>query len=156
MNKCLTCEKETTNPKFCSKSCAAKSNNTLSPKRKLEGTCKHCGNQITATRSYCKSCFNSVKLVNQQDSRTYGQLVGRRNYQKHSQIRELARRIYNKSDKPKQCSNCGYDKHFEICHIKALKEFSDDSLLKEINSLTNLIALCPNCHWEFDSGLLKL
>lgn len=32
--------------------------------------------------------------------------------------------------------------------------FSMDSLISEINSLENLIYLCPNCHWEFDNELL--
>ena len=156
MNKCLECGCDTTNPKFCSKSCAAKTNNKTTPKRKPEGFCKGCGKIITSQRSYCKPCFKTIKCVNQDELRTYGQLVGKRNYQKHSQIRELARNVYSKSDKPKCCINCGYDKHYEICHVKALKDFTDESLISEINSLTNLIALCPNCHWEFDSGLLKL
>jgi predicted restriction endonuclease len=25
-----------------------------------------------------------------------------------------------------------------------------------VNSLDNLLGLCPNCHWEFDHGLLRL
>jgi hypothetical protein len=25
-----------------------------------------------------------------------------------------------------------------------------------VNSLDNLVGLCPNCHWEFDHGLLQL
>jgi hypothetical protein len=24
-----------------------------------------------------------------------------------------------------------------------------------VNSLDNLVGLCPNCHWEFDHGLLQ-
>jgi predicted HNH restriction endonuclease len=25
-----------------------------------------------------------------------------------------------------------------------------------VNALDNLVGLCPNCHWEFDHGLLQL
>jgi hypothetical protein len=28
--------------------------------------------------------------------------------------------------------------------------------MRVVNSLENLIALCPNCHWELDHGLHSL
>ena len=49
---------------------------------------------------------------------------------------------------------CGYEKHVEACHIKPVKEFGMDALLSEVNSAENIAPLCPNCHWELDSGLL--
>ena len=73
-----------------------------------------------------------------------------------SAIVKHARRVYQNSDKPKQCIICGYDKHYEVAHIKAVADFSDDTLVSEINSKNNLIALCPNHHWEYDNGLLDL
>lgn len=51
----------------------------------------------------------------------------------------------------KKCSKCGYDKHFQICHIKSISSFPDDTMLSEINNISNVVALCPNCHWEFDN-----
>ena len=36
---------------------------------------------------------------------------------------------------------------------KAVADFDDGTLVSEIN---NLIALCPNHHWEYDNGLLEL
>lgn len=38
---------------FCSRSCAAKYNNTLSPKRKKEGRCKICEAAINTTANFC-------------------------------------------------------------------------------------------------------
>ena len=38
----------------------------------------------------------------------------------------------------------------------AVSDFDDSALISEINSKDNLIALCPNHHWEYDHGLLKL
>ncbi|MBE7514091.1 MAG: HNH endonuclease [Anaerolineales bacterium] len=35
-------------------------------------------------------------------------------------------------------------------------EFFPDSLLSEINAIDNLMALCPNHHWELDNHLLSL
>ena len=56
----------------------------------------------------------------------------------------------------KTCTICGYDKYYEVCHIKSVSDFSDDSLISEINSLDNLVALCPNHHKEYDLKMLIL
>lgn len=66
-------------------------------------------------------------------------------------IRRMAAFVYNNSDKPKCCMRCGYDKHYEVCHLIAVSKFSNDTLITAINHIDNLIALCPNCHWEFDN-----
>ena len=63
--------------------------------------------------------------------------------------------IFKKSNRPQKCVICGYDKHIEIAHIKSVSEFSDDALVSEINDINNLVALCPNHHWEFDNGILS-
>lgn len=89
-------------------------------------------------------------------SKTKGELLNdRKNYQSYrSSIRKLAENIYKASGKPYYCAKCGYSNHVEIAHIKAV---SDDSVtIAEINSINNLIALCPNHHWEYDHGILKL
>lgn len=155
MTSCNCCGNETSNPKFCSRSCAAKVNNKITPKRRPHGSCKLCGKVLIAGRTYCKDCFKATKLLDL-DSLTYGEITERRGSQKHSQIREYARKAYSKSNKPKKCLRCGYDKHFEVCHIKAIKLSIKSTRISEINSLDNLIALCPNCHWEFDAGLWQL
>ena len=88
---------------------------------------------------------------------TKGELFGcRKNWQSaRTAIRKLADSIFKKSNKPRECAVCGYSKHIEIAHIKGVSEFSDDSLVSEINDINNLVALCPNHHWEFDSGNLS-
>lgn len=73
-----------------------------------------------------------------------------------TEIRKQAMKSFEKSDKQKKCIVCGYDKHIEIAHIKAVSEFSKDCLVSEINKSDNLVALCPNHHWEYDNGLLDL
>ena len=73
-----------------------------------------------------------------------------------SAIQKMARQIFEKSNKLKKCIVCGYDKHYEVAHIKAVSEFNDDDLISKINDIDNLIALCPNHHWEYDNKLLDL
>ena len=55
MNQCITCNKETTNPKFCSKSCSAKFNNKGNRRHgNPPGECIHCGKpKVSAKRKYC-------------------------------------------------------------------------------------------------------
>lgn len=73
-----------------------------------------------------------------------------------SAIQKKARSIYNNSSKPKSCIVCGYDKHYEVAHIKGVSEFSEDTLVSEINNIDNLIALCPNHHWEYDNEKIDI
>lgn len=70
-------------------------------------------------------------------------------------IQKHARFIYNNSEKSKCCIECGYEKHYEVCHIKSVSKFEDNALIiSDINNIENLIALCPNHHWEFDNKIL--
>lgn len=74
---------------------------------------------------------------------------------KFSLIRKNAR-SYSKYIYPLKCMLCNYDKHFEVCHIKPLNSFDNNVTLYEVNNKTNLIHLCPNCHWEFDHNLIPI
>lgn len=155
MNKCLNCGKDTKNPKFCSRSCSATYNNTHKEKKKYY--CIKCGAFLYEgyNTHYNKLCDNCNPLIKDWNNITYGEAKSKRKYQVHSRIRDLARNVYAKSTKPKYCANCGYSKHYEICHIKPIESYSDDTKIAEINDIHNLIALCPNCHWELDYGDLE-
>jgi predicted nucleic acid-binding Zn ribbon protein len=61
-NLCAVCAKKTSNPKFCSRSCAAIFNNKKNPKRKPEGNCHECGIAISRSRKRCKDCHNTLEL----------------------------------------------------------------------------------------------
>ena len=145
---------------FCSRTCAAKYNNKVKPKRKVEGSCKSCNSPIASSLSYCKSCSPHIPVVKGKfyyDDKTLEEAT--RNGKKASrycQIREYARKVLAKSGRPKSCANCGYDKHVETCHIKSISSFDSTTTIGEINDLSNLIYLCPNCHWELDKGILKV
>jgi len=153
MNKCEFCNKTTLNPKFCSRSCAAKFNNSKFPKRtKKKFYCQICGLEVPTRNKYCEE--HNINKIDW-NSVTYKELTSTRNYQKNSRIRSLARPKFLKSNKH-VCANCGYDKHVEVCHIKPINEHSPDTKIAEINDLSNLIGLCPNCHWELDNGHLRI
>ena len=66
-NSCPVCTKKTSNPKFCSRSCAAISNNKKNPKRKPEGNCSECGIAISRSRKRCKDCSNTLELEKERE-----------------------------------------------------------------------------------------
>ncbi len=155
MINCQQCGQVTNNPKFCTRSCAVVWNNTYRPKRvKSLRVCKLCSNYTMHSRkTFCEDCLQMRAVSN----RTLGELRGRRKYQIHSQVRTYARKVYYRhKDAVESCQNCGYAKHIEICHIKAVSSFPQETLIADINKFENLVALCPNCHWELDNGLLTL
>jgi hypothetical protein len=53
---CLSCGSETSNPKFCSRSCAVSYNNKAQPKRKPEGKCRLCSKPTPKALKYCEEC----------------------------------------------------------------------------------------------------
>ena len=65
-------------------------------------------------------------------------------------LRQRARKLLIELGRT-SCECCGYDKHFEAAHIKPIGSFPLDTPISDINSLENLVSLCPNCHWEFDN-----
>ena len=154
MTRCLFCNKETTNPKFCGRSCAASFNNKKVPKRKPEHKCIDCGKLITANRSRCKEHYLIWAKNREVKDMTLSEAI----YEKHHRssayalIRTRARAVAKKYNM-NICEKCGYDKHVEIAHKKGISTFEGDTLISIINSKENLMALCPNCHWEYDHSI---
>ena len=149
---------------FCSRSCSARYNNVHFPKRKLKKIyCISCQTEIIRKSykdgirtKYCDQCRSFVRSKELLENQCLRDVKGKRQYQKHSRIRDHARSKYLKSNNPKYCIYCGYNKHFDVCHIKAVASYSEDTLVSEINSFDNLMALCKNHHWELDHKLLTI
>lgn len=72
-----------------------------------------------------------------------------------SAIRRDAEKTFEELDGHCSCCVCGYNRHIEIAHVKAVSSFSHNALIKEINNIENIIPLCPNHHWEFDNGVMN-
>lgn len=73
---------------------------------------------------------------------------------KFHNIRINARKVMKDANVTKECKKCGFNLYVEVCHIKAISDFPPEALIKEINSLDNLMYLCPNCHWRLDHNCL--
>lgn len=145
--KCRVCGKETYNSKFCSRSCSVSHSNKVSPKRKSISKCIICEKPTSNRRKYCSDNCNPNIFVAEC---TLEEAELTRGPGRYSSIRYNARKIYKNSGLPMRCFVCGYNIHVEICHLKPISKFSKNSFISEINSLTNLVPLCPNHHWELD------
>ena len=166
---CETCKKEfdklerfvkKSEHHFCSRKCSnTKSNenrwkNHVTLKEKYK--CQSCGKKRDYRTKHllCEVCY-SITQTDKNKSTTLGELKHKHNQRVNArwysaEIRNFARN-WNPTLVNKPCQECGYSKHTELCHIKAIKNFDDDATLGEINHPTNLLVLCPNHHWEFDN-----
>jgi hypothetical protein len=154
MTACHCCGRRTRNPKFCSRTCAAKVNNVLVPKRSLGGKCNVCGSRIQTRYTYCHLHRPTPPWDRSQPISTVKKDCKHPAY-RFAVLRADARRQYLRSA-PYRCVRCGYDKHIHVCHKRPLASYPLDTPISVVNSLDNLAGLCPNCHWEFDHGLLQL
>jgi len=154
MTACPVCGGMTRNPKFCSRSCAARQNNVLVPKRRLSGSCSVCERPVPRRHKYCPEHRPNRPLDRSQPIRAVADESDHPAC-RHARLRQDARRHYL-SALAYRCVRCGYDKHIEVCHKQPLTAYLLDTPISVVNSLDNLVGLCPNCHWEFDHGLLQL
>lgn len=160
--KCFTCGNETTNPKFCSRSCSATYTGKMFPKRKIQRKCSKCDNKVrTYKHTLCAEHWaehlaNKPDVYRNRKLKEYWNKDSLKNLHpssKNAHIRLVAHSWFKKL-KELPCANCGYTKHVELCHIKPISSFTEESTLGEVNHEDNIIQLCPNCHWELDKGLI--
>lgn len=160
--KCLECNKRLESKhalKYCSRKCAfttSKNKSRNMSHRKIVTYCSSCKKEISNYNKYCKSCRYSIQAktrrtesLNRDIQYHYDKNNGTANA--YSAIRTLARRIMNETSQPRQCYYCSYDKHVEVCHVKPISSFDKATKIEIVNSLDNLMYLCPNCHWEKDN-----
>ena len=156
---CNNCRKVTSNSKFCSRSCSASYNNKI-PKRKVlvKNLCTKCSKRLSRYQksrasSFCKACQYDSKVA-EYSKKTLKEVciegLNRASRHKYELVRQHSKRVAKMYNIQKTCK-CGYSIHTELCHIKPISSFSDDDLLSTINSVKNLVYLCPTCHWELDN-----
>lgn len=151
MTACQACGRQTKNPMFCSRSCAIRVHNQAR-KREPAGRCVVCACAISSRRKYSRT-HSPTRAIDRH--RPIGTFVDNsRTGSRLNRLRTDARRVLH-IGQPYRRQNCGYDKHIEVCHKRPVTSFPLDAPISVVNSLDNLVGLCPNCHWEFDPGLLQ-
>ena len=114
--------------------------------------CQRCGEFCGSGRKFCVDCRERVKQEKKDIAldKTLSEAIYKKGHisNRYALVRDHCRRAYEGVFT--KCEKCGYDKHVEFCHIKPIKDFPETSTIREVNAKENIIALCPNCHWEFD------
>ena len=157
-HKCLHCDNQTKNSKFCSSKCSASYNNKLTKRKYEPKFCPECHKQIQRSSEVCADCqfvYNTKKYGDSHSLGEFKKIKASKN--RYQSIRNHAHRVakINELDDTR-CYCCEYTNHADLCHIKDICAFKDNSTLTEINSPDNLVFLCPNHHWDLGHGLLKI
>jgi hypothetical protein len=122
-------------------------------------SCEKCGKKRKKTLSpMCRKCFYDYQTsIISSDDRIISSMFyncGERN--KYNGVRCHARRLIKSLRLEFKCKCCNFSSGVQVCHIKSISSFDENSKLSEVNDIKNLILLCPNCHWLFDHGYNSL
>lgn len=161
---------------YCSRNCSSKD---MWAKRKLNGyelkgrsylpedkknikKCSICNKElkIKANGIFCIKCrkrgiAEKLKNITLKEFQEKESVRNRHRSWVNSEVRGLCR-SWNSNLSGLPCQKCGYNKFTEFCHIKGISEFNLDTKIGIINDPSNIVMLCPNCHWEFDRGLFNI
>lgn len=117
--------------------------------------CPLCRNKKDSKAITCHNC-KLERTFTIQENRTLEDITSKGNARvKWSHLRGLAHKKMKINNIEKKCKICGFDDAVELCHIKPISSFNKKSKVKDINSLNNLIYLCPNHHVLLDKGKLN-
>lgn len=139
---CIQCNKDTANPKFCSRSCSVSYNNKISPKRERlsKNPCKVCGKlTIRNARGFCShTCYSNYRWnITLQRIESTGYIHSNTNFHSSPTAKKYISEKY------------GY-----VCSLCQLSEWQNKPIvliLDHINgkpndwSISNLRLVCPNC-----------
>jgi len=155
----LLCKKETKNPKFCSRICAAKFN-TPGRKHKRETrvkiskslggsgvikrkflNCLSCGKQLSCKKKFCNlHCFNDYKYKVFIKQWFEGKITGTKKGGASSHIKRYFIETYGN-----KCMKCGWNKENPYYKTIPIELHHKDGIWKH-NRPENLELVCPNCH----------
>ena len=157
--------KSTTKRFFCNHSCSASYNNKHIKKVTKNSSlkvCPLCGGKKEAKSKICYSC-REKQVKDEMLNKRLGEYIGfeeRKTYlgNKLGAIRRNAKEVLKHSDIPCECAYCHnheFDAILEAHHKTPITDFPPETLISEVNSIDNLMYLCPNHHRLVHLGVLK-
>lgn len=146
--------------RFCGHSCAARYSNQRRGRcasSAADRHCKQCGKATSEGARACRACDIARRQALKATTKKAELFARRRAWPNaRAAITSHARAQYAASGRPRRCEVWGYERHVNVAHRKPVSAFRAEATLAEINRIGNLVALCPNHHWELDHGLLSL
>lgn len=145
MNTCRHCGKETDNKKFCSRSCAAKTNNVgVRRHGEAPSECQWCGENLKNRNSaFCSiSCHKKCTFWSYINRWMIGLETGAKT--NSFTVSETVRN-YLKIIHKNKCSKCGWGEA-NPCNGKIYLEVDHLDGNCTNNRFENLDLICPNCH----------
>ena len=144
--KCKICNKETKNPKYCSRKCFAATRGVSSGRIRTVQHCVFCGEQLRKKcgKKYCShKCQWSMTQKRIIDQWKLGVITGHSNSSAYSIRRTIRNYLFEKYNS--KCSKCWWSEvnkttgkiPLEVNHI-------DGNPANSVES--NLELICPNCH----------
>lgn len=136
--------------KYCSRSCAASSNNKKHPKRKKNDPkfvkragCLRCGRPVgRKSTKYCsRFCFTEHKFASQVRLFMAGELEGS---DSRGELRGMFRKAVLEAA-GNRCSRCSWSEVNPASGCVPLTVDHEDGNWSN-NYVSNLVVLCPNCH----------
>lgn len=137
--KCKNCNKETSNKKFCSKSCSASYNNKGVRRHGSQPVdCEYCGSKVTRTGS--KFCSRSCYVRHKHEKNVKDWYSG-----KNISVKTIRKHLFEKHSN--KCTKCGWGEinPYSKTELPPLEVEHIDGCYTN-NRPENLDLLCPNCH----------
>lgn len=123
-------------------------------RKSKEKSCPICQEHMILQESKaCINCTRSTRIKSNKWTVADATYVNHHKSSAFALIRSRARTSVKEELKNPSCESCGYSKHVEVCHIKGIADFPEDTPIYVVNNRSNLKLLCPNCHWELDHNL---
>lgn len=143
MNYCILCESQTKNPKYCSRSCAAKVNNSKSPKRKRVVTnCLNCENALSGNQK--KYCCSRCSQRHRRNQSVNAWLSGEDLGLTSAGILKPGLKEWLISERGEQCQKCGWnERHPTLDKVPLVADHVDGN--HRNNRPHNIRLICPNC-----------
>lgn len=143
--KCLECKSDTSNPKFCSSSCAARFNNRKFPKRsrsknKLQD-CLNCNKTLSGSQN--KFCSIECSGEHLYKTKSIPKIL------KGNCTNVIALKRYLRETRGDMCEICKCPPIHNGLPLVLQLDHKDGN--SDNNKITNLRLVCPNCHTQTET-----
>lgn len=165
--KCVEClknfETKDKRQKFCSRNCSAtfynrsrwKGYKRKPKKKRVSKTPCSCGGVKYDTSELCQKCRTHKQCLDWLDKELKSIIDYKRSGpHRYNRIRAHARKMMKLFGGEYKCIYCDFNLCLHVDHIRQIKDFEEDVLIKEVNGLHNLRYVCPNHHALITKGLL--